>query len=253
MLLAAHEATRALLTAGSPREVVDVVLNLVENLGAEVIPARLAGADALPLDLSFGVDEPLLPVADPASIPRLQLETLLPGFLEDARSVVMNLRYRAQLRDEATCDALTGLMNRRGLDRRLHQLRPGDAIAMIDFDHFKRLNDTAGHAAGDEVLAAFGQLLRDRLRSCDLAARYGGEEIVVAALKIAPEVLVDRLEEVRHTWAHVRPQPTTFSAGVAPVTGSGGAALQAADGALYRAKTAGRNRTEVARWTQVAG
>src|SRR5664279_3180290 len=88
-LLAVHEATRALLDADSPCEVVDIVLTLVAALGAEAIPAQVAGADALPWDLSFGVDEPLLPVAALMSVPRLHLETLLPSFLEDARRVCL--------------------------------------------------------------------------------------------------------------------------------------------------------------------
>lgn len=245
ILLATHEATRALLNARTPVEVVDVVLAFVESLGGEVIPARLAGPDALPLDLSFGVYEPLLPRAEPTSIPRLHLETLMPGFLDDARCVVMELRHRAQLRDEATHDALTGLMTRRALTRQLYQLRPGDAVAMIDFDDFKRLNHTDGHEVADAVLAAFAQLLSQRLRTRDLAARYGGDEIVVAALKIRPEVLVTRLDEVRHAWSQIRPHPSTFSAGVVPVTTTGDAALRAADEALHRARRKGHDRTEL--------
>jgi diguanylate cyclase (GGDEF)-like protein len=245
-LLAVHEATRALLDADSPSEVVDVVLRLVAELGGRAVPARIAGSGALPWDLSFGVDEPLLPMADPTSVPRLHLEALLPAFLEDARRVVMDLRHRSQLRHEATQDALTGLMNRRALDRQLHRLRCGDALAMIDFDHFKRLNDTAGHAAGDAVLACFGQLLLDRVRVLDLVARYGGEEITVAAFETTPETLVARVEQVRRAWSRVQPFPVTFSAGVAAVTTTVDAALLAADTALYQAKTAGRDQTRMA-------
>jgi diguanylate cyclase (GGDEF)-like protein len=245
-LSAVHEATRALFDADSPAEVVDVVLRLVDKLGGRTIPARNAGSDALPWDLSLGVGEPLLPAAEPASVPRLHLESLLPAFLEDARRVVMDLRHRSQLRHEATRDALTGLMNRRALDRQLHRLRCGDALAMIDFDHFKRLNDTVGHAAGDAVLAAFGQILLDRAPTLDLVARYGGEEITVAAFEAAPEDLAARVEELRETWSRVQPFPVTFSAGVAPVTTTVDAALQAADAALYQAKTAGRDQTRIA-------
>jgi hypothetical protein len=148
-LLATHTATRALLKAATPREVVDIVLGLVVTLGGEVIPARLAGADALSLDLSFGVDGPLLPTAEPASIPRLHLETLMPGFLEDSRHVLMELRHQSHLSREATCDPLTGLMTRRTFDRQLYQLRPGDAIALITFDHVTRPDDIAANRIED--------------------------------------------------------------------------------------------------------
>ena len=101
-LLAVHEAARQLTAARSPQEVVGIVVALVTSLGADVMPARTADADALPWDLSFGVDEPLLPVAEPTSVPRLNVETLLPGFLEDARRVVMELRLQSQDRPAAS-------------------------------------------------------------------------------------------------------------------------------------------------------
>lgn len=244
-LVAVHEATRALLDAGTPREAVDVVLGLAATLGAVVVPARLAGPDALPLDLSFGIGEPLLADAEPAGIARMHLEVLMPTFLEDARRVVMDLRHTGQLRDEASRDQLTGLLNRRSMDRQMHQLKPGDAIAMIDLDHFKALNDSAGHAAGDAVLASFGRLLRNQIRAEDLAARYGGEEMLVALFGGGATVLVDRVDQIRLTWAKVRPYPVGFSAGVATVAGSVEEALRGADEALYSAKRAGRNRTVV--------
>jgi diguanylate cyclase (GGDEF)-like protein len=244
-LVAVHEATRALLDATTPQEAVEVVLGLVTTLGAVVVPARLAAPNTLPLDLSFGTTEPLLAASEPAGIPRLHVEVLLPSFLEDARRVVMDLRQTAQLRDEASHDALTGLLNRRSLDRRMHQLGPGDAIAIIDLDHFKALNDSAGHAAGDKVLAAFGRLLCNHVRSDDLAARYGGEEMLIALFGGGAEILVQRVDQIRRAWAMVRPHPVSFSAGIASVSGTAEEALHRADEALYAAKRAGRNRTAV--------
>lgn len=245
-LVAVHEATRALIATGSPREVVDVVTGLVDTLGAAVVPARLAGPDALPLDLTFGMDEPLLPAAEPASVPRLHLEVLLPTFLEDARRVVMALRDMAHLRDKASRDPVTGLLNRRSLDPRLHALRPGDAVAMLDVDQFSPLNGAAGHQAGDAVLASFGSLLLDHVRVGDLAARYGPDAIAVAMLGAAPKLLTYRLEQVRRGWRLIRPYPVAFSAGVAAVTSTAAEALGRAESALDGAKRAGRDRTEVA-------
>ena len=91
-LEAAYRATRALLHAGSAGQVVDVLVHLVAELGGEVEPAETAGPDALPLDLSLGVGPPMLPVADPYSIARMQLERVLPTVLEDARRAAALVR-----------------------------------------------------------------------------------------------------------------------------------------------------------------
>lgn len=243
-LTAAHEATRALLAAASPREAVDVVIGLVATLGGVVVPARIAGADTLPLDLSFGVDEPLLARADPAGVPRLRLEVLLPTFVEDARRVVMKLRETAQLRDDASIDPLTSLLNRRAWDRQCHRLATGDTVAVLAVDDFAGLTDTAGHGAGDAVLAAFGRLLRDFLRADDLAARHGRHDLVVGALRMDPQPLGQRFVQLRRVWKAVRPQPVTFSVGVAPVTTTAAAAVVEAHGALSALRSAGHDRTQ---------
>ena len=79
----------------------------------------------------------------------------------------------------ASRDELTGVGNRRRADELLRELAPGDAVIMIDVDHFKQVNDHHGHAAGDLVLTELGALLRRVIRDSDLVARYGGEEFVV--------------------------------------------------------------------------
>lgn len=244
-MLAMHEATRALLDALTPEDIVEAVIVFVREVGGSVVPARLADADALPFDLSFGIAEPLLPVAPATNVARMHLETLLPTLLEDARRSMMALRQKSLLRDEATRDHLTGLLNRRTLDQRLGQLRAGAAVALVDLDHFKRLNDGEGHAAGDAVLVAFGRVIRRHLRNDDIAGRYGGEEFVVALPDAAAAALRIRLVDIGRSWVAVRPFPVSFSAGVSVVSTSGGEALVAADQALYRAKSLGRNRIEM--------
>ncbi|MFP5328195.1 MAG: EAL domain-containing protein, partial [Acidimicrobiia bacterium] len=90
-------ALRALLHATTPEEVVGIAIDLVHDLGGVVVPATLDDGTAMPVDLSFGVGEPLLPYADPVSVPRMLLEELLPRFVEDARHAVAQLRLREQL------------------------------------------------------------------------------------------------------------------------------------------------------------
>src|SRR6478609_1104595 len=88
-------------------------------------------------------------------------------------ATVSHLEVRAHV------DPLTGCENRYDLARRLAALRPDDAVCLIDVDHFKRLNDTRGHAAGDLVLVALGAVLRETARRQDSVIRYGGEEFLV--------------------------------------------------------------------------
>ncbi|HEX2904973.1 MAG TPA: GGDEF domain-containing protein [Jatrophihabitans sp.] len=148
-----------------------------------------------------------------------------------------------ELRQLAHVDTLTNLANRRDLDLRLAEAGPGDAVVLIDLDHFKQLNDTFGHAAGDEVLTEFGLVIRATLRAGDYAARYGGEEFALVLPATSESDATVTLARLRQRWAVLRPE-ITFSAGVAALRPELGAAtaLQAADLALYEAKRSGRNR-----------
>jgi diguanylate cyclase (GGDEF)-like protein len=168
------------------------------------------------------------------------------------------LAARAQAADqEALTDPLTGLANRRQRDRFMREISRERAaparrmsVALIDIDHFKRINDRFGHAKGDEVLQALASMLRQRTRSGDLAARMGGEEFIVvfaAADASEAEQACERLRsDVQdHPWSGVHPQlAVTISIGVCALTDGTDfrSALEQADKALYRAKGAGRNR-----------
>lgn len=146
------------------------------------------------------------------------------------------------LRTAAHTDVLTGVSNRRDLQLQLSLAASGDAIVIIDLDHFKRLNDTFGHDAGDRVLADFGSMLRACLRDQDYCARYGGEEfvLVLPSTTVTDTLLV--LARLRRDWAVLQPA-VTFSAGADICTDDRPAmpTLAAADQALYAAKAAGRN------------
>jgi diguanylate cyclase (GGDEF)-like protein len=152
---------------------------------------------------------------------------------------------------QANSDSLTGLMTRRSLEtavRDLHATGTSYAVAYGDLDHFKRLNDTYGHAAGDRALRTFSQVLRDSLRPVDISSRYGGEEFVI----ILPACPVDEaqqvLERVRERLAErivvADLPPFTVSFGVA----SSGQAdtfddvVALADAALLSAKAGGRDQ-----------
>jgi diguanylate cyclase (GGDEF)-like protein len=141
-------------------------------------------------------------------------------------------------------DALTGLANRHGLTGRLRSLGPDDAVLLVDLDHFKRLNDAAGHTAGDQVLRDFGAVVRSVIRSGDEVIRYGGEEILLL-LRATDVAGARRLDSrLRAEWAEIQPG-VTYSGGIAVVGHNRLPALGRADEAMYAAKTQGRNCTLV--------
>jgi diguanylate cyclase len=149
----------------------------------------------------------------------------------------------AALHRAAHTDPLTALANRRDFDLRLATAAPGDLLVVSDIDHFKRVNDTHGHAAGDAVLADFGLLLSQSLRAVDYAARLGGEEFALLLSATDPALAPVILSRLRHRWSVLHPD-VTFSCGVASVLPGRPPReiLATADAALYAAKDAGRNR-----------
>ena len=171
------------------------------------------------------------------------------------------VRLNERLARLATHDPLTGLLNRNGLDEALQRHfgnRQGGALVLLqlDIDHFKRVNDEHGHAAGDRLLQGVAGVLAQQVRGGDFVARLGGEEFLVgccggdgsAALALA-ERLRAALEQARHPVGGLRHLGCTASIGVSPPIHDRSAwedALRAADAALYRAKQAGRNRVVVA-------
>ncbi|MFQ5765367.1 MAG: PleD family two-component system response regulator, partial [Rhodospirillales bacterium] len=160
----------------------------------------------------------------------------------------------------ALTDSLTGLHNRRYLAThldavmtRMHESEKPASLLMIDIDHFKRVNDTYGHGAGDEVLTEVGQRILRNIRGFDLAARYGGEEFVVVmpdtpiavALGVADRLCEVMANEPVKVSDSKDPISVTLSIGVAESRDgaeTGGSLVRRADEALYEAKRAGRNR-----------
>lgn len=244
-------ATKALVRAESDFEVGAVVSTLVHDLGGALVPARDANAaTAIPVDVSFGLSEPVLPYADPGSLAALRLGAVLPDFLEAARLVLDRQRGDLRRGEEASRDHLTGVLTRRAWMRRVSGAAPGDGICLIDLDNFKALNDTNGHAAGDAVLRAIGGLMLRTFRVSDSCGRYGGDEFVCFAPGLPAGILMVRCGEFRRAWEQERPAAAALvglSIGVAEVRDQGGrAALGSADSAMYRGKTAGGNRTVMA-------
>lgn len=190
-----------------------------------------------------------------AAAKELSAMTNLANALADAMSLSLsNLALRERLRTQALRDALTGLYNRRymedALERHIDQAnrtRSPLSVIMIDLDHFKKLNDEHGHAMGDAVLAETASTILSELRPCDIACRYGGEELLIllpdCSLEIATakaEVLRKEIERLSDR--HSMPISASFGVSTIPDTSTAFDVVADADRALYRAKREGRNR-----------
>ena len=175
------------------------------------------------------------------------------------QTIVEGTRERLAIERSALVDVLTGLSNRRWLEDRLPRFlsrheHSGDplSILVIDIDHFKRINDDFGHAAGDDALRAVGKTITACLRPTDFAARYGGEEMVVILPDTALEGAMAAAERLRRVIAAATPlvhegralPVITVSIGVTQATDGDTATtiVSRADTGLYRAKAEGRNR-----------
>jgi diguanylate cyclase (GGDEF)-like protein len=189
-------------------------------------------------------------------------EQLAHWLAAQASIALENERLHRTVKRQAITDELTQLANRRRFTETLavevrRAERFGDPLALVlaDLDDFKQINDRYGHQAGDEVLRRFADVLRENVRDFDLPVRYGGEEFAVLlpeadlvggeqlARRLQTALLRLRLPEIGRD----RP-PVTASFGVAafPQARSAEEILSAADGALYRAKAAGKNRVACA-------
>jgi diguanylate cyclase (GGDEF)-like protein len=163
--------------------------------------------------------------------------------------------YRLKLMAET--DELTGIGNRRSLLACLSgRVIAGSAVALIDLDHFKAINDTHGHAAGDQVLLATARTLKQELRDQDVLARFGGEEFAVFFPKLREQDCAVIAERLRSAIGRLRIAANgteiqvTASIGLAWIEDTGKSWsewLQAADAACYEAKRTGRNRSVIRR------
>lgn len=197
-----------------------------------------------------------------ASLPQ-HTQLLARAVAERLTLALANLHLRETLRQQSIRDSLTGLFNRRYLEESLGQeIRRAQrhhhpiGVIMLDIDHFKRVNDTYGHEAGDRILEAVGQLLRDSVRGSDVACRYGGEEMLLILPESPLEATLARAEEIRQSLNRLQVDydgltlaALSASLGVAGFPDHGlrsGDLLRAADDALYQAKAKGRNQAVVA-------
>ena len=259
----------------------DGLANLALKAGGPFPPAQTnrAGPAASPfgdevgLDLDAGENHLMLPItaqdrpvafllmAGGEMPDKSQIEVLkLLGNL--AGTSLVNAESNKDLERLATTDSLTNLPNQRALRTRLQDVqarhdRGGSPFSLLflDIDHFKRVNDTYGHPAGDEILRRVAGVLSDRVRKVDLAARYGGEEFAVLLEGADKEGALIMAERIRTAVAAMdlgdlgMSTAVTVSVGIASVPvdcADTDSLIATADEALYRAKSEGRNRCVMA-------
>ena len=250
---------------------------LIVSLGLENFDALRLCSQLRSLDRTRNV--PILAITEPDNSARM-LRGLEIGvndylmrpidkneLLARARSQVRKRRYAERLRDNvqisiemAITDALTGLFNRRYMENHLGTLveQAGArgkplAVLALDIDHFKSINDSYGHDAGDDVLRDFAMRIKRSIRGIDLACRCGGEEFIIVMPETDMAVATTVAERLRRRIATepfaisegTRTIPVTLSIGIATLRGrddTPAGLLKRADQALYRAKRDGRNR-----------
>jgi diguanylate cyclase (GGDEF)-like protein len=240
---------------------------LVRTLDDDLLDAMLPDAQNVVVasvaadDEHFGIVAAEWSGTDEARIPMLTVQALAQAAMHTA-SALHNAELLREVERLATRDSLTGIANRRLFDEslaretaRAHRLSTPLSLVVFDIDHFKQINDTYGHVAGDTVLREVADSIVVSTKSFDVAARYGGDEFVLLLPGCLGDDAVGVAERVRaEIGRRVETVPMTVSAGCATMPDNATDAerlLSAADAALYEAKRDGRDRT--ARSTRGAG
>jgi diguanylate cyclase (GGDEF)-like protein len=217
-------------------------------------PGGASSAVCVPVAINGTASGVLHSLAGDGATPAADEQRLLELIASRGGDRIGVLRAFSRSESQAATDPLTGLENRRSFENRVSELLAGGrplALAFGDLDHFKQLNDSHGHDAGDRALRSFARTVRQSLRPDDLVARWGGEEFVLAFPDTPREVAAMVLERVRAELARV-----VAAGGIPPFTVSFGvsdrfdgddleALVTAADRALLRAKALGRDRIVV--------
>lgn len=224
-------STRDLLHAETVEEVAGIVAHAVDRLGGRLVPATADDPDALPLEIGFGVSEPMLATAPAGTTAAAQLQRYLPGLVADARRAADTILRTAHLSADVATDPATGLETRAHFVRELQQLREHDAVVVV---RLTLPEPAPGEDDGlDDVVRAFADHLRDRLHRGDHAARIEEDEFGVLLRATGAAGTTVAVARLRRGWEQVRPD-VTLTIGVASFRDNGTATLREAYVALDR-------------------
>jgi diguanylate cyclase (GGDEF)-like protein len=248
------ESTSALLLATvrkfmrvvTREEVVGALMDAVRDLGGSVTSTGGQGPMTINLDLSFGIGGPLLAFAEHPEVHSVLCE-VLPPLLDDAQLAIERIEQSPVADPAGVTDPLTGLGNWSYTLRVLERMTTGDAVAIIELENLKHINDYYSPATGDQLLLSFARTLRRVARAADAVGRVGGTEFVWLFRSATPTEAESALRRLRSTWEAERTQEeVTFSAGVAAVAATGPSeAYMYADIALENARRVGQNITSL--------
>lgn len=172
-------------------------------------------------------------------------------------SLGVDVTAKKEVEKLASFDKLTGIYNRRMLDEFIkielesaYRNSTKLSIIMIDIDHFKSVNDTYGHQAGDIVLNQTAQIISNNLRKSDIFGRYGGEEFMIISIDISKEevfILAEKIRGLIYDFKFEKVGSKTISLGISDLQDgdSVDSLIKRADSALYQAKNSGRNKTVI--------
>ena len=233
-------------------EKIDIVITDMDmpNMDGEELIVNIRknyGMSELPIILISGADE------KEKFLEALKLganDYLVKPFLEDELIIRINniieiYEKMNQIKSDIQKDSLTGALNRYFLENSLEsmfELYEYKAIAMLDIDFFKKINDTYGHQTGDEILKFFAKSIKETIRKTDFLIRYGGEEFLIFMPNTTKQEAMLVLHKVKNSLKPYKNLKFTFSAGIADEGETLAEMIKLADERLYKAKKEGRNR-----------
>ena len=237
-------AKRVLLTVRTRAEAARVLHTAINDLGGGVLPARLAGSNVIPVDVSLGCGEPHVVVVDPVSIASMRLAQHLPFLVQDALDIagrcdVAALGRRTPPPELPTSERAGGVVTRAQVARRLTQTTPGDRICLLRLSSTRHPPDTV---VGDDVLHAFDVLIRSYLREPDFSGRLDGTDFIVVLVSVSEQFATAQVSDLVSAWS-TRSATTSVATGIATVDEAGAlAALGVAAEAVRCAESYGLNR-----------